>query len=141
MIHVKQVGLLKNLLNEAKEALKQIVEYQRVKQLEKELSNTIKQERNIPLWSRLNKDIELYAMYTNLYTGDYVQDGDLIRLKKGSYVQVNKEDPSIYLDNDGDGFLFFNPEDLDEVYIDLCCDFSSLDGIPDKVREEETYPS
>lgn len=66
MIHVKQVGLLKNLLNEAKEALKQIVEYQRVKQLEKELSNTIKQERNIPLWSRLNKDIELYAMYTNL---------------------------------------------------------------------------
>lgn len=138
---MEQVELLNGLLNEAKEALKQTVEYQKIERLQEELYKAIQQEKNVPLWSRLNKDVELYAMYTDLYTGDYIQEGNLRILKKGTYVEVYKEDPSIYLDNDGDGFLFFNPEDLDEVYLDPCCFYSSSDGIPDMVRKKESYPS
>ena len=70
---------------------------------------------NHRVWSRLNKDTVAKTYYS--------AEGDTPSFEqtysKGTYVQVDKEDPSIYLDFNGDGFLVFNKEDFDEVLIDV----------------------
>jgi hypothetical protein len=84
-------------------------------------------------WCRVTRDttaIESYEHLSDVKTA--------IVVKKGTYVQVSKESPEIYLDNDGDGFLSFNPEALEEVVIEPGCFF--VEGeLPDD--QSHLYPN
>jgi hypothetical protein len=97
-------------------------------------------KHNIQTWCRLNKDIQVYTHYCTKFFNDYEPSAELNDFKKGTYLQITMKEPSIYLDLEGNGFLFFNPEDLEEVYIDPCCEFSSINKIPSNIRQEENYP-
>lgn len=94
---------------------------------------------SIKLWSQLNRNVELYIHTLDLYTGNYIPE-ELVGYKEGTFIQVNKEEPSLYLDQDGDGFIFFSPDDLDEIYIDPSCFFCNKDELPQSIREKENYP-
>ena len=86
----------------------------------------------VQIWCQLNKDIELNIYYD---FGDFFGD-KVIKLEKGTYLQTTKEDACIY---DGEGFWYFNREDLDEVNIVPWCEYSSKKGIPESNKKE--YPN
>ena len=96
---------------------------------------------NLQDWSILNKDVEVIEMFTNYYNGELEIRGNSYILLKGTFLQTSKESAQIYLDLDGDGFIFFDKEDLDSITIDPCCYFSIETDIPDNIRLKEKYPN
>lgn len=96
---------------------------------------------NLQDWSILNKDVEVIEMFTNYCNGELEIEGCSYILLKGTFLQTSKESAQIYLDLDGDGFIFFNKEDLDSITIDPCCYFSIETDIPDNIRLKEKYPN
>jgi hypothetical protein len=66
-------------------------------------------------WCRITEDIILYPYYIQI---EGFVNSKPFEIKKGTYVQIDKEEPSLYLDNEGDGFLYFPLEVLEEVTVE-----------------------
>jgi len=68
---------------------------------------------NKTIWCVLNKE----ATGTITYLQSDIETERVY--SKGTYVQVELRDPKICLDEDGDGFINFKKEDLEEVLVDI----------------------
>ena len=88
----------------------------------------------VETWSILLKDIELPIETEepglSLYTESF---------KKGSYIEVNKDNPTLYLGLKGDSQVSFPLELLHEVLLDPKCNHT-YPYLPEEIRVRENYP-